>query len=132
MIGWFFALGAVAVALIGAVLVVVLPSRAVRRRGDLESPKDRFDAENEWRKNIIQGFGSMFVLLSVLGAIYQFTETQRTTERTLRLTQLAQQNTTLQRATDQLGARDAQGRKSMELRLGAIYALDGILTNAPD
>lgn len=129
MPGWVLLLAAGVVAVIGAVLVAVLPARLTRRSG-LDSG-DRFDAENEWRKIIIQGFSTIFVLLGVLGAVYQFTETQRTTERTLRLTQLGQQNQALQRATDQLGARDVDGRKSMEVRLGAIYALDAMLANAP-
>jgi uncharacterized protein YjbI with pentapeptide repeats len=52
--------------------------------------------------------------------------TQKDTEQQLRLTQQGQLTERFTRAIDQLGALDDTGAKSLEVRLGGIYALERI------
>ena len=58
--------------------------------------------------------------------------TQASAQETLRLTERGQLTERFTRAIDQLGATDHEGKKKMEIRLGAIYALERIDKESPE
>ncbi len=77
------------------------------------------------------------VLVQILGGtilIGTFSYTLRAlqlTQRQLQVSQEGQITERFTRAIDQLGARDEQGRKILEVRLGGIYALERIARDSP-
>jgi hypothetical protein len=125
MVVEIFIVLALLVAGIGASLAVVLPRRTRREwEGKGLEGRDLFDAENESRKIVLQVVASLLVALGLLGTVFQFASTQQSTDETLRLTEQGQVTGRFTRAIEALGATDDNGRKQLEVRLGAIYSLD--------
>src|SRR5215208_3944644 len=58
--------------------------------------------------------------------------TQASAQETLRLTERGQLTERFTRAIEQLGATDHEGKEKMEIRLGAIYALERIDKESPE
>jgi uncharacterized protein YjbI with pentapeptide repeats len=104
------------------ILVVVLilwkvPKRQVlslRERGTIEQ-KDLADLENKFRTTIVQLLGGA----ALLGGLYF-------TWMTVVISQESQITERFTRAIEQLTAIDTNGNKIIELRVGAIYALERI------
>lgn len=90
---------------------------------------------DDYRKTFVQIIGGAFLLYT----LYLTQRRTKATEETLRLTQKTLEITRETQITDrftkaitQLGATDSQGRKQIETRLGAIYALERIAKDSPD
>lgn len=141
-------------ALLGVLVVLVCvagayffwwhPNRELESwRGRIE-PKEVLALENQERQTLAQAFGGAVLLIGLF-----FTwRTIRQTEENLRIThenaqenlKIGQENQRIaregqvterfMRAIDQLGASD-QGQKRLEVRLGAIYALERIARDSP-
>jgi Pentapeptide repeats (8 copies) len=59
-------------------------------------------------------------------------QTQKSAEKTLRVTEKGQVTERFSRAIEQLGAMDDEGKKRLGMRLGGIYALERIATYSPE
>jgi hypothetical protein len=77
--------------------------------------ENRFDRENEARKTLAQIIGGVFLLAGLYSSVQTF-NLQREGQITDRFT----------KAIEQLGAVNAEGKPKLEMRLGAIYALERI------
>jgi uncharacterized protein YjbI with pentapeptide repeats len=108
-------------------LLIVWKVPQIQSRNILDVGK-RFPAENEARKTIVQVVGG----LAVLGTIYSIVITGRNATKTLELTREAQLAERFGRATEQLGAFLPAGKKNIDVRVGAIYALEAIANRSPD
>jgi hypothetical protein len=88
------------------------------------------------KKDLVQALG--LIMAGVAGAIgIYFTWrgqrlTQESLESTRQLTREGQITERFTRAIDQLGATDNDGHKSLEIRLGGIYALERIAKESPE
>ncbi len=136
--------GAAVLLIVGTVVLLWWP-RHQKSRWEAEqvSGKDLFDVENDSRDSVLQAFTRIAALAAFLFTIWQFSETQRTTNESLRLTEQGQRETQLatsenlrvaeqgqiterfSRGIDQLGA-ESEGRPNLERRLGGIYSLERI------
>lgn len=85
--------------------------------------KEIFDIENESRKTMAQIFGGLFILIGIFFAYKR----QTTAEETLRVTERGQITDRFTKAIEQLG-----NKEQLELRLGAIYALEKIAHDSAD
>ena len=110
------------------------------------APEHAFDAEHQvaaekdLRANriqvittIVQALGGIAVLIGIYFAWANLRttqeaqkDTQNTQEKTLNIANEGQITERFTKAIDQLGATDNQGQPRLELRLGGIYALEGI------
>jgi uncharacterized protein YjbI with pentapeptide repeats len=91
-----------------------LPKRQAAQSQGLTA-ENRFERENEARKTLAQIIGGVFLLAGLYSSTQSFT-LQREGQITDRFT----------KAIEQLGAVDTEGRPKLEVRLGAIYALERI------
>jgi hypothetical protein len=143
-IGWI-AVAVGVVSLLAALFLLLWWPRHQKAqwRSDNVAGKDLFDVENDSRDSVLQAVTRLAALAAFLFTIWQFSETQRATNESLRLTEKGQnqaQRATSEslrvaeqgqiterfsRAIDQLGAK-TDGRPNMELRLGGIYSLERI------
>src|SRR5215216_10201 len=94
------------------------------------------------RKDLVQGFASVAQAVAVgltgaagfIGLAFTWRnlrQTRESTQRTLELTEQGQITERFTRAIDQLGATDDDGNPRLEIRIGAIYALERIATDSP-
>jgi Pentapeptide repeats (8 copies) len=119
-----------------------LPRRIADRLPSLD-PKERADIEDSFRKTITElfaGFGTLFAgtvaLLAAGFAYLQFTEQQGTAREQLRVSiqQVEQQQRS---AHDLLVSNQVSkgfeqlGSDKIEVRLGGIYALEGVMNTSP-
>jgi hypothetical protein len=101
----------------GVLLIITLwklPRWQVAHSAGLTT-ENRFDRENEARKTLAQILGGIFLL----AGLYSSVETLST----VREDQITDRFT---KAIEQLGAVDSSGNPKLEVRLGAIYALERI------
>jgi uncharacterized protein YjbI with pentapeptide repeats len=84
------------------------------------APSDRANLENELRKTLIQVVGGAFALV----ALYL-------TFRRVRVAEQGHITERYTRAIEQLGAISIDGKPNLEVRLGAIYALERIAVDSP-
>jgi hypothetical protein len=88
------------------------------------------------KKDLFQALGLM--MAGVAGAIGVYftwrnlSQTRRSSERTLWLTEQGQITDRFTRAIEQLGETDDNGKPKLELRLGGIYALERIAWDSPE
>jgi hypothetical protein len=94
-----------------------LPKRVVARLA-LTEPKDRADVEDNYRKTIGQALGGIVVLLGAGLAYLQFLQQQQSSHDLLISNQVS-------KGFEQLGNKDA-----VVVRLGGIYALEGVMNNS--
>jgi hypothetical protein len=114
-----------------AVLVVLLlllwkvPQWQVGRVSRLSS-KERFDRVNEARKTLATILGGVLLLLGFFGTW----ENIRVAQENLAVSEQGQITDRFTKAIEQLGATDATGKPRLEVRLGAIYALERIANDS--
>jgi uncharacterized protein YjbI with pentapeptide repeats len=94
-----------------------LPKRAVTRLA-LNSPRDRADVEDNFRKTVGQALGGAAVLIGAFIAYLQFSQQQQSSHDLLISTQVS-------KGFEQLGNKDV-----IDMRLGGIYALEGVMNNS--
>lgn len=113
---------------LGFVLVLIvwkIPQLQTRTIWDRQK---RFSEENEARKTLLQLIGGLAVVLT----LYSVIETATNAERTIQLAREAQLAERFSKATEQLGATLSGGQKNVDVRIGAIYALESIAKQSPD
>jgi Pentapeptide repeats (8 copies) len=96
-----------------------LPKRMAARLA-LDDPKDRADVEDNFRKTVGQALGGIVVLLGAGVAYLQFSQQQRAAHDLLISNQVA-------KGFELLGNKD---KDAVVLRLGGIYALEGVMNNS--
>jgi uncharacterized protein YjbI with pentapeptide repeats len=84
----------------------------------LDDPKARADVEDNFRKTVGQALGGVAVLVGAATAYLQFSEQQRSSHDLLISNQVS-------KGFEQLGNKD-----SVVVRLGGIYALEGVMNNS--
>jgi hypothetical protein len=94
---------------------------------DGASADNRFDRENEARKTLAQILGGILLL----AGLYSSMQTLKIQTENLTLQAQGQITDRFTKAIEQLGAVDGQGKKKLEVRLGAIYALERIARDSP-
>lgn len=88
----------------------------------LEDQKERIQLENELRGSLAQIYGIAFVLVG----LYFVLRRMKAADRVAELSREGQVNERFTRAINQLGASRTNGEKRLEIRLGGIFALEGI------
>jgi hypothetical protein len=130
---------------VGAALVVLaaiwwlwwrLPQRQVARLAlQIHDPKARADTEDNFRKTIGQVLGGIAVLAGAVAAYLQFTQQQQTAYQQILTQQQASENS-LKASRDLLISNQvAKGfeqlaSNKMTMRLGGIYALEGVMNTS--
>lgn len=125
---WFFPLGLGAGALFALATLWIVPKWQVKNVKDLDS-KERFDSENEARKTLATILGGIVLLAGFFGTwqnIKVAQEAASISQRGLVVSQEGQITDRFGKAIEQLGAVDSTGKAKVEVRLGGIYALEGI------
>lgn len=109
------------------VAVQIVPEWQVRRAGvrsavnpEATKPSDLIALQNEMRKTVLQALGGAFAIL----ALYL-------TYRRVKVSEEGQITDRYTKAIEQLGALTAKGEPNIEVRLGAIYALERIAQDSP-
>jgi len=109
------------------VAVQIVPEWQVRRAGvrsavnpEATKPSDLIALQNEMRKTVLQALGGAFAIL----ALYL-------TYRRVKVSEQGQITDRFTKAIEQLGALTAKGEPNIEVRLGAIYALERIAQDSP-
>jgi hypothetical protein len=124
---WIVSLGLVVLVLLLLVLWKV-PQWQVGRVQRLSS-KDRFDRVNEARKTLATILGGILLLLGFLGTWLNI----RVAQEALTVSQEGQITDRFTKAIEQLGATDVKtGKPKREVRLGGIYALEGIANDSEE
>jgi uncharacterized protein YjbI with pentapeptide repeats len=77
----------------------------------------------EARGSITQAFGGLALVATLAITAYQVSETRRTSENTLRLSERAQLSQRFSQAIEQLDAMDAKGDPAINVRTGALFSL---------
>jgi Pentapeptide repeats (8 copies) len=120
-----------AAVVLAALLIVILwkvPQWQVGHYSGLTSSQ-WFDHVNEARKTLATILGGLVVLAGAYFTWRNIKLTQEsvaTAQRALMVSQEGQITDRFTKAIEQLGAVDANGKKKLEVRLGAIYALERI------
>ncbi len=116
---------------LGVILVIWLlfwfPHWEVAKYG-IKNPKDLADAENSSRATLAQILGGV----AVAGSLYYTWRRVTVAEKELKITQKSQITERFTRAVDQLGAGEHGAYKKLEIRLGGIYALEGIANESDE
>jgi uncharacterized protein YjbI with pentapeptide repeats len=89
---------------------------------NITNQKDLADAENSYRATLAQIFGGVAIAIGIYYTWRRIT----IAEEDLKSTKEGQITERFTRAIDQLGAVDKDGNPAIEIRLGAIYALERI------
>src|SRR5664280_1937814 len=117
-------------ALIGASLILILWKLPVWQvylsAGTTKA--NRFERENEARKTLAQIIGGLFLLVGLYSSARTLTLQTQSLE-TLREGQITDRYS---KAVEQLGATDSSAKPKVEVRLGAIYALERIANESTD
>ncbi|HEX3413910.1 MAG TPA: hypothetical protein VHT00_19555, partial [Stellaceae bacterium] len=106
-----------------------LPKRQVDRlRLTIRDPKARADVEDNFRKTIGQLLAGAAVLIGAALAYVQFTQQQQTSQRQFTEQQRASRDLLISnqvaKGFEQLGS------EKIVVRLGGIYALEGVMNNS--
>ena len=131
-----------AVIVLAALIVVILwkvPQLQVEKYVNAETDgktmdaKDRFNIENEARKTLATILGGIVVL----GGVYFTWRNIKLTQKSLKVSQEGQITDRFSKAIEQLGAVNEKGvdqkeKKKLEVRLGGIYALEGIANESKE
>lgn len=88
----------------------------------IEDQMERLKLENELRGSLAQIYGIAFVLVG----LYFLIRRMKAADRVAELSREGQVNERFTRAINQLGASRTNGEKRLEIRLGGIFALEGI------
>jgi hypothetical protein len=104
-----------------------LPQRQVARLPlQISDPKARADAEDNFRKTVGQALGGAAVLIGAVVAYLQFTQQQQATRDQLRAAHDLLISNQVSKGFEQLTG------KEMIMRLGGIYALEGVMNTSPE
>jgi hypothetical protein len=131
---WFLPLGLTAGALFALAILWKVPQWQVGRVRRLDT-KERFDRVNEARKTLATILGGIVLLAGFFGTWQNIRVAQdaaSTSQRALAVSQEGQITDRFSKAIEQLGAVDSTGRKKLEVRLGGIYALEGIANESKE
>lgn len=101
--------------------IIYIPKWQLHDKG-IEDPKEQIMLENELRGSLAQILGWALVLIGLYFVMRRITAA----ERTAQLSKQAQITERFTRAINQLGASYVSGKKRLEIRVGGIYALEGI------
>ena len=126
--GWFMPLGFAAVALIALVILWKVPQRQVRDVEGLEA-KERFDRVNEARKTLATILGGAAFLVGGFFTWQNIKVAQdaaSTSQRALEVSREGQITDRFSKAIEQLGS------EKLQIRLGGIYALEGIANESAE
>jgi len=124
---WFLPLG-LGTGVLFALALWKLPQWQVGSVKDLE-PKERFDRENEARKTLATILGGAAVLAGGYVTLQNLKVAQHAasiSQEALKVSREGQIADRFEKAIEQLGAVNVDGKKKLEVRLGGIYALEGI------
>lgn len=124
----WFVLWGFGILILFALALWKVPQMQVGLVQDLK-PIERFDRENEARKTLATILGGAVVLAGGYFAWQNLKVTQDaalTSHKALEVSREGQIAERFAKAVEQLGAVDASGKKKLEVRLGGIYALEGI------
>lgn len=77
----------------------------------------------EARGSITQAFGGLALVVTLAITAYQVSETRRTSENTLRLSERSQLSQRFSQAVDQLDATGIRGLPATDVRTGALFSL---------
>jgi len=127
---------------VGALLALAIlwkvPEWQVGRVRRLDA-KERFDRVNEARKTLAQILGGIVLLAGFFGtwqnikvAQKSVTVSQESAQEALEVSRKGQITDRFTKAIEQLGAVDDKGKKKLEVRLGGIYALEGIANESKE
>jgi hypothetical protein len=124
-----------AVAVDAALLLVVaiwwlwwrLPKRQVTQLSlKIRDPKARADTEDNFRKTVGQALGGAAVLIGAAAAYLQFTQQQQASRDQLQATHDLLISNQVSKGFEQLAG------KETAMRLGGIYALEGVMNASPE
>jgi uncharacterized protein YjbI with pentapeptide repeats len=102
-----------------------LPKRQVRKLDiQIHDPKDRAETEDNFRKTVGQALGGAAVLIGAVAAYLQFTQQQQASRAQL----LASRDLLISNQVSK-GFEQLAGEK-LEMRLGGIYALEGVMNTS--
>jgi len=118
---WFLPLGLGVAALVALAIVWKVPQWQVGSMKELD-PKGRFDRVNEARKTLATILGGAAFLV---GGFFTL-QNLKVAQENLEVSREGQITERFTKAIEQLGAFDADGKKKIVVRLGGIYALEGI------
>jgi hypothetical protein len=108
-----------------------LPRRQLHRLDvQIHDPKARADTEDNFRKTVGQALGGAAVLIAALAAYLQFTQQQQTATQQI----AAQQKIASDQIAAQMVAKGFEqlaNKDSVVMRLGGIYALEGVMNTSP-
>ncbi len=131
---WFLPLGLAVCALLALAIIWKVPQWQVGRVRRLDT-KERFDRVNEARKTLATILGGIVLLAGFFGTWQNIKVAQdaaSTSQRALAVSQEGQITDRFGKAIEQLGAVDLSGKKKLEVRLGGIYALEGIANESKE
>jgi len=101
--------------------IIYIPKWQLRDRG-IENPKELIILENQLRGSLAQILGLTLVLIGLYFVMRRMTAAEKTAE----LSKQGQVTERFTRAINQLAASYTSGKKRLEIRVGGIYALEGI------
>ncbi len=138
---WLLPLGLVAGGLLALAILWKVPQWQVRPVSDL-APKERFDRVNEARKTLATILGGITLLAGGFLTWRNVKVAQDTLKvsqdsalisgKTLEVSKEGQITDRFTKAIEQLGAVNEKGKKKLEVRLGGIYALEGIANESEE
>jgi hypothetical protein len=125
-----------AIAISGVIVLIFLIWRlpqwqAASTRQQLKQ-EDYLDLENKLRTTLLQAAGGILVLVGVFFSVRQIVDTEQNLRATQEQTRQGQIADRFNRAIDQLGAVDPNGKRRIEVRLGGIYGLEQIANVSDD
>jgi hypothetical protein len=93
------------------------------RNQGIGNPKELAELENEARTSIAHALGGLGLVATLALTAYQVSETRRSSEENLRISESGQVTERLSRAIDQLSAVTEKGRPILDARIGGLYLL---------
>ena len=115
----------VVVALVVGLAIWLIPKWQVQRwrSAGITDPEKLAKLGLEARGSITQAFGGLALVATLAITAYQVSETRRTSENTLRLSERAQLSQRFSQAVEQLDATDPEGRPAIGVWTGALFSL---------
>lgn len=109
-----------------------LPRRQLHKLDiQIHDPKARADTEDNFRKTIGQALGGIAVLIGAGVAYLQFTEQQRASDQQSLRQQQAAHDLLISNQVSK-GFEQLANDKSLTMRLGGIYGLEGVMKTSPE
>jgi hypothetical protein len=124
---WSLPVGLTAGALLALAILWKVPQWQVGRVRRLNA-KERFDRVNEARKTLAQILGGIVLLAGFFGTWQNI----KVAQESFKVSQEGQITDRFSKAIEQLGAIDSTEKKKLEVRLGGIYALEGIANESKE